>query len=413
LKKTSEDVTKEGQSLCVSGVFPPPVLPSAILVFWTSIGDRPCVIASQGTFTYAELVQALQQPMQGSVSRTFNWTSLLCLLSAALRNEPFAFASVGRSGQRSSGLWLQTTGTTGEPKWVQHSWKSWLGQYRWKDGGEKSLLQVMAFDHIGGLHGIFSALSRGMTLVVPAGKDGTSVKTALQQHRVFLLPTTPSHLALLLESGCFEEPLPHLRMISYGAEAMSPDLKQSICALQPHLRWRETYGSTETGILSLQSGSEPGSWQPNFPYKVVEGELHTQNLQGEWLATGDFVEELGWGRLRFLGRKAARIKVGGILVAPEQTAAWLRQQANVWQVRVEAVAHPLLGQVLEARLWVAEGADVVQLEKQFRNSFPVDFPKEAKPVRYTFEKKVGLNKRLKKGEAGSEKEEAGSEKEDA
>jgi acyl-coenzyme A synthetase/AMP-(fatty) acid ligase len=252
----------------------------------------------------------------------------------------------------------------------------------------------MAFDHIGGLHSVFSALSRGMTIVAPAALDGQSVNAALRAHQVFLLPTTPAHLALLLQSGCFDEPLPHLKLISYGAEAMSPALKQRISDLQPQIRWRETYGSTETGILSLQSGSDPGCWQPSFPYKVIESELHVQNLTGDWVPTGDFVEELGGGRLRFLGRKSTRVKVGGVLVSPERTAAWLRKQPGVWQAAVDAVPNLLLGHVLEARVWAAPEFNLSELEKQLRSCFPIYFTREAMPVRYRFEE-VKLSDRMK------------------
>jgi acyl-coenzyme A synthetase/AMP-(fatty) acid ligase len=363
-----------------------------VIEFWESMGGRPCLVTPCGSYSYADLVVELQQPQQTDITNQFSWKGLLALLFAAIHNQAFAFEI---TANRSPGLWLQTTGTTGEPKWVHHVWDNWLGQYRWKDGGSRALLQLMAFDHIGGLHSIFSALSRGMTIVLPAAKDGATVKAALQAHRVFLMPTTPAHLALLLQSGCFDTPLPHMRLISYGAEALSPALKQSISALQPHLRWRETYGSTETGILSLQSGAEPGSWQPAFPYKVSDGELHTQSLNGTWVPTGDFVEEIGPNRLRFLGRKASRVKVGGILVSREQTAAWLRQQPGLWQVAVEAVPNPLLGQVLEARIWAAPDADIAQLEKQLRSSFPANYPKEAMPVRYRFEAELQINERLK------------------
>ncbi len=361
-----------------------------ILEFWKTLQNRPCLIAPEQSYTYQDLVEALQMPTEYQLSQEFTWSALLKLLQAALYNLPFIFNGTAPN----AGLWLQTTGTTGEPKWVHHSWENWLAQYRWKDGGEKALLQVMAFDHIGGLHSIFSALSRGMIMVVPAAKDGETIKAALQTHRVFLLPTTPAHLALLLQSGCFNESLPHLRLISYGAEAMSPALKRSISELQPHIRWRETYGSTETGILPLQSGSMPGSWQPGFPYQIIEGELYVKNLEGNWQATGDFVEEIQPNRLRFLGRKSNRVKVGGLLVSPEQTAAWLRQQPGVWQVLVEAVPNPLLGQVLEARIWASPKVDSAQLEKQLRNGFPADFSKEAMPVRYHFEE-MSMNDRMK------------------
>lgn len=366
--------------------------------FWESLGERCCLVTTAGHYYYAEMVTALRQANTQKAGLEFSWGALLGLLQAAVDDRAFSFDKGENHKNLAPGLWLQTTGTTGEPKWVNHSWETWLAQYRWKDGGERALLQVMAFDHIGGLHSIFSALSRGMTMVVPAAKDGITVQRALQEHQVYLLPTTPAHLALLLQTGCFDAPLPHLRLISYGAEAMSPALKQRISFLQPHIRWRETYGSTETGILSLKSGAAPGIWLPNFQYQIIEGELHAQNLNGEWVATGDFVQALADGKLRFLGRKATRVKIGGVLVAPEQVAAWLRKLPDVWQAEVGPVANPILGQVLEARLWVSESTDTKALEKQIRSNFPSQLPKEAQPVRYRFENQIKLNERMKREE---------------
>lgn len=369
------------------------VIKDRLLAFFQSLGERPCLLTPESEYSYRALYEALQLPTRAvEQNATFSWSALVLLLQSALHDKAFSFFPRENSV---SGLWLQTTGTTGEPKWAHHPWESWLNQYRWKDGGEKRMLQVMAFDHIGGLHSIFSALTRGMTMVVPEAKDGKSVREALQLHRVFLLPTTPAHLALLLQSGCFDDPLPHLKLISYGAEAMSPALKQSISDLQPHIRWRETYGSTETGILSLQSGSDPGCWQPSFSYKVIESELHVQNLTGDWIRTGDFVEELGGGKLRFLGRKSTRVKVGGVLVSTEETAAWLRKQPGVWQAAIEVVSNPLLGQVFEAHIWAATNVEPAQLEKELRGSFPPNIIKEARPVRYRFEE-MKVNGRMKR-----------------
>jgi acyl-coenzyme A synthetase/AMP-(fatty) acid ligase len=363
-----------------------------LLPFFQTLGERPCLITSTSSYSYRDLYHAMiARDLEVELSTELSWPALLRLLKAAINNLPFSFDNSASS----SGLWLQTTGTTGAPKLVQHTWKNWLAQYRLKDGGVRSLLLVMAFNHIGGLHSVFSALSRGMTIVLPVSKDSASVKAALHAHKVFMLPTTPSHLGLLLQSGCFNEPLSYLRLISYGAEALSPVLKQRISELQPHIRWRETYGSTETGILSLQSGNEPGNWQPGFRYKVIDAELYVENLGATWVPTGDLVEEIGPNRLRFLGRKGTRVKVGGILVSPVQTAAWLRKQPDVLQVSVDAVANPLLGQVLEARIWAAPETDFSQLEKQLRMSFPSDFAKEAMPVRYKFEKYFGINNHLK------------------
>jgi acyl-coenzyme A synthetase/AMP-(fatty) acid ligase len=176
---------------------------------------------------------------------------------------------------------------------------------------------------------------------------------------------------------------------------MSSHLKDAIAQRQPHIRWRETYGSTETGILPMSSGSLPGTWRPQFAYRIVEGELWVQGLSGTWMATGDTVEEVSEGLLRYKGRHSARVKVGGVMVSLAQIASWFRTQEHIWQAEVNPVPNPIMGQVLEATIWPSPGTDQAQLEQTLRRSIPKDWPKEFAPLRYHFVETVQTNNRLK------------------
>jgi acyl-coenzyme A synthetase/AMP-(fatty) acid ligase len=381
---------------------------SLLLSFFESLGEREALVMEGFTKTYRDLVRVMadSNPMADSIHDTVGvrprgeangtneepWTFIAALFRALSQHRAF---DVGRRPQTLSGLWLQTTGTTGEPKSVHHAWDRWLAQYNLRDRGSSKILQVMALDHIGGLHSLFTALTRGMTVVIPATRDGFTVHKALQEHAIRILPTTPAHLALLLQSGCFDRLLPDLRLISYGAEAMSSHLKDAIAQRQPHIRWRETYGSTETGILPMSSGSLPGTWRPQFAYRIVEGELWVQGLSGTWMATGDTVEEVSEGLLRYKGRHSARVKVGGVMVSLAQIASWFRTQEHIWQAEVNPVPNPILGQVLEATIWPSPGTDQDQLEQTLRRSIPKDWPKEFAPLRYHFVETVQTNNRLK------------------
>ena len=157
--------------------------PSSLLhSFFESLGERDALVMEGRTKSYRDLVRVMDNsnPMADSIHDTVGvgpqgeasgtneepWTFIAALFRALSQHRAF---DVGRRPQTLSGLWLQTTGTTGEPKSVHHAWDRWLAQYSLRDRGSSKILQVMALDHIGGLHSLFTALTRGMTVVMVPG----------------------------------------------------------------------------------------------------------------------------------------------------------------------------------------------------------------------------------------------------
>ena len=118
------------------------------------------------------------------------------------------------------------------------------------------ILIFLLFDHIGGLNTLFNALSAGMLIVIPHGKDPNYICELISKYRVNILPTSPTFLNLILISEANEKyNLSSLRLITYGTEPMPGDLLKRLQNAFPKVRFLQTFGTSETGIAKTSSKS--------------------------------------------------------------------------------------------------------------------------------------------------------------
>lgn len=265
------------------------------------------------------------------------------------------------------GLVLFSSGSSGSPKAALHDLSSLLAKYE-KPGQRFRTLVFLLLDHIGGVNTLLYTLSNGGTVVVSRDRSPAVVCDAIERHRVELLPTSPTFLNLLLLSG---QPavrnLSSLKLITYGTEAMPASTLDRACQAFPNVRFLQTYGMTELGILSSRSRDSNSLWVriggEQFEWKVVDGRLWIRarsamlgylnapspfDAEG-FFDTGDLVETDGeW--IRFLGRESEVINVGGNKVHPAEVENTLLQMENVADVVVSGEPHALTGHVVRATI---------------------------------------------------------------
>lgn len=286
-----------------------------------------------------------------------------------------ANASVGSETFACEGsLTILTTGTTGAPKAIVHSWRRLFEQSRRSKGASaQTWLLTFPLNHFAAIQVLLHVvLSRG-TLILPAGSGIHDIVAAMAKYRVDALSATPTFWRLF--AGKLTAELASqlsLRQITLGGEAATGEILQRLRDLFPAASIAHVYATTEHGsCFSVKDG------QPGFPLhylderignvrlKIVDGELHvhTSHDAGDdghavarGTASGDLVEVVG-DRVLFRGRKSEIINVGGYKVHPAKVEEIILGVEGVLGVRVFGKSNPVTGQIVAAEMEISEGAD--------------------------------------------------------
>lgn len=281
------------------------------------------------------------------------------------------------------GLVLFSSGSTGASKAAVHDLVPLLEKFR----VPKRTLRAVAFllfDHIGGVNTLLYTLSNGGCVITVSGRGPDTVCAAIARHRAELLPTSPTFLNLLLAGGAHtRHDLSSLRTITYGTEPMSENTLRRLHAALPEVKLQQTYGLSELGILRSQSRAPDSLWLrvggEGYALRVVDGLLEIKAraailgylnapspvTDDGWFRTGDAVEVDGeW--IKILGRRSEIINVGGEKVYPAEVEGVLAELPGVAEVAVHAEANSITGQLVAARVRLAEPEPPAQFRRRMQ-----------------------------------------------
>jgi acyl-CoA synthetase (AMP-forming)/AMP-acid ligase II len=282
------------------------------------------------------------------------------------------------------GLVLFSSGSSGQSKASVLDFDCLLAKFKSARHGYRTLIFLL-LDHIGGINTLLHGLCHGGTIVATRERTPEAVCAAIEIHRIQLLPATPTFLRMLLIAETIERhDLSSLELITYGTEPMPPSTLEAMRTALPWVRFKQTYGLSELGILPTQS--RPGSvWlklgNAGLEHKIIDGMLWIRASSAMlgylnapspfdrdgWFNTQDLVESDG-EYIRILGRKSELINVGGEKVHPTEVENVLLQLENIKDVTVHGQPNPVTGEVVAAKITtlVPEDADAVrQRVRQF------------------------------------------------
>ncbi|MBC9030945.1 AMP-binding protein [Sphingomonas sp. JC676] len=283
------------------------------------------------------------------------------------------------------GLLLFSSGSTGKPKAILHDFE------RVADKFCKQRIAVIAIpflmiDHFGGINTILAIVSSLGTVVTVANRSIDNICQAIEKHRVELLPTTPSFLTMLMASNLHRSyDLSSLKRITYGTEVMPQSTLDRVRAEFPGVTLQQTYGLSEVGVMRSQSRDDGSLWVrvggEGFKTKVVDDVLWVKsdyamlgylNAPSEfdedgWFNTQDRVEVEG-EYFRILGRVTDLINVGGQKVYPAEVEDVILTLDNISDVAVFGEPHPLLGNVVVAKVLTGEPESAADLKRRIRSA---------------------------------------------
>jgi len=151
----------------------------------------------------------------------------------------------------------------------------------------------------------------------------------------------------------------------------------------PWVRFKQTYGLSELGILPTRSRDSGSLWlklgTDGFEHRIVDGVLWLKSEtamlgylnapspfdRDGWFNTQDVVEIDG-DYLRILGRKSELINVGGEKVHPTEIENVLLQLDNVKDVTVSGRPNPITGEVVSAKITPLAPEDPAALKRRVR-----------------------------------------------
>ncbi|MEI6681804.1 MAG: fatty acid--CoA ligase family protein [Bacteroidota bacterium] len=318
---------------------------------------------------------------------------------------------------RHAGLVLFSSGTSGKPKAVLHDLTNLIAHYQSKKKHRHRIFMLfLLFDHIGGLNTIFNALYTGGCLVIPEKRSPEGICGEIEKHGVEILPVSPGFLNLLLMSKMNEQfDLSSLNAITYGTEPMPLQLLQQLKSALPKVRFIQTFGTSETGIIQLRSFSGNSTAfsisDPDVEYKIEEGELLIKSkLQfvgylnnqapardGSWYATGDIVEQTEDGMLKIVGRKSNIINIGGQKVFPEEVESVLHAHPLVGDCVVYSQQNAITGQIVVCDVVIAapnEGTEA-GLKKELRSHCFHNLERYKVPVKFNIVHEIPRNNNTK------------------
>jgi long-chain acyl-CoA synthetase len=311
------------------------------------------------------------------------------------------------------GLVLFTSGSSGKPKAVVHDFSKLLEKFHLVRPGLVTL-NFLLFDHWGGLNTLLHGLSNSCLIVIPEKRSPEYICKLIQDHKIELLPATPSFINTLLISKAYKSfDLSSLKLITYGAEPMSEITLKNLRLNFPAIDLRQTYGMIELGVLRAKSRSPDSLWVKlggeGYNTRVVDGILQIRAdaamlgyinadspfTDDGYLITGDLVETDGeW--VRILGRKSDIINVGGQKIYPTEVESVLLDCPQVIDAIVYGESNPLLGKIVCANVVLHEGIsekDGRSLIRKHCNQLLQPF---MVPAKFSFVDEIAQSTRLKR-----------------
>lgn len=280
-------------------------------------------------------------------------------------------------GERATEWVLLTSGTTGSPKMIAHTFSGLTAPIAANRTPASGVVWGTFYDirRYGGLQIFLRAvLGSGSFILSSAGEATADFLVRLGRHGVTHLSGTPSHWRRALMSPNADAIAP--RYVRLSGEIADQAVLNALRSRFPAAAVGHAYASTEAGV-----GFEVNDGLEGFPatlvgaagdveVKIQDGSIRLRSTrtavrylgagcepiadeQG-FVDTGDMVERRG-DRYYFLGRKSGVINIGGLKVYPEEVEAAINDHRAVRMSMVRSRRSPISGSLVAAEVVLKDG----------------------------------------------------------
>ncbi|GJD47471.1 2-succinylbenzoate--CoA ligase [Methylobacterium crusticola] len=290
---------------------------------------------------------------------------------------PLAAAPAPAAPARATEWVLLTSGTTGVPKMVAHSFTGLTGAIRpWPVNAPPPVWSTF-YDirRYGGLQILLRGVTGTGSMVLSGDEPVADFLRRLAREGATHVSGTPSHWRRALMSPAVEGFRP--RYVRLSGEIADQAVLDALRAAFPEASIGHAYASTEAGVgFEVEDGLEGfpeayvGRTGTGVELRVVDGSLRIRSARtasgyvgadgtalrdaGGFVDTGDMVERRD-GRYHFVGRRGGIINVGGLKVHPEEVEAVINRHPRVRMSLVESRRNPITGALVAATVVLHPG----------------------------------------------------------
>ena len=318
--------------------------------------------------------------------------------------------------QNHAGLVLFSSGSTGKPKAMIHDLDTLISSFEAKKPRKINMLLFLLFDHIGGINTLLNILATLSTAIIPRERNSDEICALIEKYKVSVLPSNPTFLNLMLMSNAYKKyDLSSLKMITYGTEAMSESLLARLKATFKKVKFLQTFGTSETGILNTSSKSSNSTYIKlnDAEYKTINGELwiksKTQILgylnadmsafeasfEDGWFKTGDLVLCDG-EYLKIVGRLKELINIGGKKALPSEIENVIMELENIADCVVYGEKNAITGQSVSCDVVLKSDMAKDELKKLIRSTCARKLERYKIPSKINVVEKIAFTNRFKK-----------------
>ena len=314
--------------------------------------------------------------------------------------------------QNHAGLVLFSSGSTGKPKAMVHDLDTLISSFEAKKPRKLNMLLFLLFDHIGGINTLLNILATLSTAIIPRQRNSDEICALIEKYKISVLPSNPTFLNLILMSNAYKKyDLSSLKMITYGTEAMSESRLARLKATFKKVKFLQTFGTSETGILNTSSKSSSSTYIKlnDAEYKTINGELwiksKTQILgylnadmsafKDGWFKTGDLVLRDA-EYLKIVGRLKELINIGGKKALPSEIESVIMELENIADCVVYGEKNAITGQSVSCDVVLKSDMAKDELKKLIRSTCASKLERYKIPSKINVVEKIAFTNRFKK-----------------
>jgi acyl-CoA synthetase (AMP-forming)/AMP-acid ligase II len=251
-----------------------------------------------------------------------------------------------------------TSGTTGEPKEIIHSYDILVKNIKIKDD-LKNTVWGLTYDwtKIAGSQVILQSYLNGGKIVNLFKKSYSEIIHLIKEYGITHISATPTFYRLL-GNVIFE----NVKQVTLGGEVVNSNVITHIEKVFPNAKITNIYALTEFGTL-LTSNKDYFEFSEKISIFVkIKNNTIFIKQNNEWIDTGDVIEWLGETKFKIIGRETNMINVGGVKVNPIKVEEIINELDYVSNSIVYGKENSVMGMIVAADVVLTNNITVKQIK---------------------------------------------------